>query len=111
MHDLTCTACSAAIESLIVLYNTGVSYEAFSEAAVAICNVFLDEFVCQGALNNYFVSIDVTLVIMFSFALIPKMCATDCVTYPETHGFYAHKVVCDKGRQSGLVVREFDSRS
>lgn len=56
MHDLTCTACSGAIEGLLVLFNTGISYDAFSDAAVAVCNLFLDEFVCQGALNNYFVS-------------------------------------------------------
>jgi hypothetical protein len=40
---------------LLLLYHAGVGYNAFYEAAVAICNVILDETVCRGALDNYFV--------------------------------------------------------
>jgi hypothetical protein len=55
LHSLTCTACTGAIEGLLLLFNTGVGYDAFYEAAVTVCKVILDETVCRGALNNYFV--------------------------------------------------------
>ena len=55
MHSLTCTACVSAIDGLLVLFNLGVGYNAFYEAAVKVCNLILDETVCRGALDNYFV--------------------------------------------------------
>ena len=57
LHSLTCTACTGAIEGLLLLFSTGVGYDTFYEAAVVVCKLILDETVCRGALNNYFVKI------------------------------------------------------